>query len=331
MEDNQYDDDGLSRFGEIGGFEKAWDVVAHEYTHAVIDYTAELFYNDFKAESSALHEAYADIMGSLIEGKGKASDARWEFGEDSDRVLRSIKDPTNSKYDAVGKLYLNHYSNYDRDPDYYLGSNYINSTIFSHAAYKMMTDSRTIGRSDTTWAKVFYNSLGRLNENSRFLDARMAVLSAAKELGFTSNQQQAIKEAFDAVGITEPATIRIVLRWGSMPRDLDSHLTGPSAVTGGSRFHTWYSRRNYYQDGTTSSTTAKLAADLDYDVVSGYGPEVTTIRKLTPGTYKFYVHNFGGVSGSTNLARSGATVEIYWGTIQYTDAILHRHFKPERT
>jgi Thermolysin metallopeptidase, alpha-helical domain len=70
-------------FGNSSDLESALDVVGHEYTHAVIAYAlgdgngTPLDYG----ESGALNEAYADIMGSLIEGK--TGEDRWLIGEDS--------------------------------------------------------------------------------------------------------------------------------------------------------------------------------------------------------------------------------------------------------
>lgn len=116
--------------------------------------------------------------------------------------------------------------------------------------------------------------------------------------------------------ITEPDCIRIVMEWGATPRDLDSHLTGP-AVSGSGRFHTYYSARNYYTNGSYSATDLfDYAAELDYDVTSSYGPEITTIHRYTPGDYYFYVHDYSNKSStnSTAMSTSGVKVSIYQGS-----------------
>ncbi|MDR3295541.1 MAG: M4 family metallopeptidase [Clostridiales Family XIII bacterium] len=290
---------GQILFGNAGNYEAALDVVGHEFTHAVIEYIVPggdgLLY---RGESGALEEAYADILGSIIEGKNDAG--RWALGEDSDDTLRDMSSP--SSYDQP-EHYDDLYTGFSDS-----GGVHKNSGIFSFAAYKMMTDGRTAAISDNVWAKVFYRSLFRLAADSVFLDARGAVVSAAKGLGFTSTQQQAIKDAFDAVGIVEPDSIRIVLRWGESPYDLDSHLIGPT-VTGEAPFHIYYSQRDYYANGA-------VAADLDYDDTTSYGPEITTIRLLTPGEYAFYVHDYTNRSAdsSSALAGSGAYVTVYRGS-----------------
>lgn len=92
---------------------------------------------------------------------------------------------------------------------------------------------------------------------------------------------------------------RIVLSWGADPRDLDSHLTGPVAGST-NRFHVYYSNRG--------SLTVSPFAQLDVDVVTGYGPETVTIGQQTSGTYRYYVRRF---SGNGSIATSGARVDLY--------------------
>lgn len=301
-------------FGKDAKYHAALDVVGHEYTHAVISYIPDLIY---WSESGALNEAYADIMGAFVEGK--TGDDFWNHGEDSGRVSRTMKNPASL---SVGDLpYPVHYrelssSAWDSVLDTLLDRDYegvhIFGSVYYYAVYKMMTDSRTSEISRDTWANVFYRSLFRLGSDSTFLDGRGAVICSAKALGFNASQQQAIKDAFDAVGIVPKDNIKIVLTWGETPRDLDSHLFGPT-VDGSDTFHTWFQNRNYYENDTIQSNVSLYAADLDYDDVTSYGPEVTTIYIMTPGEYKFLVHDYTNytASGSTGLAHSGATVKIY--------------------
>ena len=59
------------------------DVAAHEFTHAVIDHTSQLFY---AYESGAINEAFADIMGEFVDqsfnGPGEDTSKLWLIGED---------------------------------------------------------------------------------------------------------------------------------------------------------------------------------------------------------------------------------------------------------
>ena len=328
--DNACWDSGQESFF-FGRFENqeygaALDIVGHEFTHAVVNYAVgPNGINDtleYQGETGALNEAYADIMGSFIEGKN--GNDRWNHGEDSGGIDRSFSNPSlynqADHYRAV-KESKNVGSYWYKELEQYVDRDYEGVHIFSgivnHAAYLMMTDSRTSGVSKDTWAKVFYNSMYRLQTDSQFINHRGAVIAAAKQLGFTSPQQQAIKDAFDSVGITEPDTLRIVLTWGESPEDLDSHLTGPGVRDTDNRFHVYYSSPSYYDDGSTdSSISSQYVVDLDYDDTTSFGPEVTTIHTMTPGDYYFYVHDYtnGSSDSSTDMAASNATVKVYEGS-----------------
>jgi hypothetical protein len=99
-----------------------------------------------------------------------------------------------------------------------------------------------------------------------------------------------------------PGEIRIVLRWGATPADLDAHLTGPSS-DGGS-FHCYY--------GDQSPDPAGYV-QLYLDDRYGYGPETTTIVQRLPGTYRYWVHDYAnrGSTTSSALSDAGAQVKVY--------------------
>lgn len=182
-----------------GNYEAALDVAGHEFTHAVINSVVKgaglwRFFDSglhYENESGALNESYADIMGSLIEGKSDIN--KWLIAEDRGSAIRSMASPSL-------------YGDPEHFDDRYTGSDdhggvHTNSGIFNHAAYLMMTDSRTSGISDARWGELFYRSLYRLTTTATFLDARGAVVASANALGFTTAQIQAIEDAFDNVGI----------------------------------------------------------------------------------------------------------------------------------
>lgn len=195
-------------FGDSGHLEASVDILGHEFTHAVISYVvggpaggSVLDYG----ESGALNEALADIMGMLIENESGAD--RWLLGEDSELgAIRNLADPT-SIDTPMGPYRATYASRYQGAQDD--EGEHVNSTIFSHAAYLMMTDPATAGISNDTWAEVFYRALFRLSAVSVFTDGRAAVQSAAQAVGLTAAQQAAIGKAFDAVGIPAVATLSI--------------------------------------------------------------------------------------------------------------------------
>lgn len=96
--------------------------------------------------------------------------------------------------------------------------------------------------------------------------------------------------------------VRIILTWGEIPRDLDSHLTGP--IDGTNRFHVFYADKVYN------------GINLDVDDVTSYGPETITIPALSDGLYRYSVHDYTnrGSTASYSLANSEAKVVVYFGT-----------------
>ncbi len=271
--------------------EAALDVVAHEFTHAV-QYSISPATAGFRgSQGEALAEAYGDILGSLIEGKSGAD--RWLVGEDAQGdPARDMRNPDSSNLEQ-----------------------YRNALKFDRAAYLMMSHPDTSAVSTAAWAKIFYTSMWRLPSDPTFQNARNAVIASASVQGLTPQQQNVIADAFTAVGITETPRVKIILRWGANPNDLDSHLTGPSSGSG-PRFHIYYGARNYFQDGSYTGGAVgnggRLSANLDYDDTTSYGPETVTIRNLVPGEYYFYVNDYTNRSSTSSnaLSRSGAIVTV---------------------
>lgn len=89
--------------------------------------------------------------------------------------------------------------------------------------------------------------------------------------------------------------LSIKLTWGALPPDLDSHLFVPN---GG---HVYYVNRG--------SLTAAPYAALDVDDTTGFGPEVITITRLYPGTYRYAVYNYSNAF-NPGQTQSPARVEL---------------------
>jgi len=115
------------------------------------------------------------------------------------------------------------------------------------------------------------------------------------------NQDVVISPAFSPGG---EGSIRIVLTWGALPRDLDSHLTGPTPD--GRRFHVYYYNKRY-------NYSSQLYANLDVDDTTSYGPETTTIYKMVDGRYEYYVQDYSNFPSTTSdyLRNSQAVIRIY--------------------
>ncbi|HVD41476.1 MAG TPA: M4 family metallopeptidase [Solirubrobacterales bacterium] len=178
------------------GYASARDVVGHELTHAVTEYSAGLVYS---GQSGALNEGFSDIMGESVEWFKKGS-ADWIMGAAlPGGAIRSLKEP--NEYIVLGQPSPKHLS------EWYTGCAdnfgvHVNSTIFGHAYYLLATN---IGVEAS--AKIFYRTLTvYLRPNSTMEDARNSAIQSAADLyGGGSTQYNQTVSAFNAVGLNGTA------------------------------------------------------------------------------------------------------------------------------
>ncbi len=178
------------------------DVAGHEMTHGVIENTANL---EYKNESGAINESFADIFGVLIERE--IDD--WQLGEDvvkpevfQSGAMRDMSDPHNGGSSLNDRGFQpGHLSEkYLGDQDN--GGVHINSGIVNHAFYRFAT-ANGVGLEKAE--QVYFRALSLyLTSTSQFSDLRVAVLQAAEDLhGADGVEVTAAKAAFDAVGIID--------------------------------------------------------------------------------------------------------------------------------
>lgn len=187
----------------------ALDVVGHELTHGVTDYSSRLIYRN---ESGALNEAFSDMMGTSIEfyfqppGDGSMK-ADYLIGEDVVRPggIRSMADPgVWGDPDHYSKRFTGSSDN---------GGVHFNSGIPNHAFYLAIEGgtNRTSGLSvqgvgganREQIEKVFYRAFTQLlPANATFAVARSATIQAAVDLyGASSAAARAVTQAWTAVGV----------------------------------------------------------------------------------------------------------------------------------
>lgn len=184
-------------FGDAAPFACALDVVAHEFTHGVVEHTANL---EYQFQSGALNEAFADIFGQSAEARTEGV-SDWLMGEDIGDVLRNLANPgalgwSQGPYPSkMSEFYV-----LNGDQDY--GGVHINCTIVAHAFYLLAEGlNGSIGLEKAEW--IFYRALSsHLVMNSQFIDARLSCIASAEELfGASSVEALITAEAFDAVEI----------------------------------------------------------------------------------------------------------------------------------
>lgn len=202
-----------SRMVYADGFASADDVVGHELTHAVTEYSANLLYY---VQSGALNESFSDIFGETIDltdGVGNdASNVRWKIGEEL--PIGSIRDlMTPTLFSDPGKMSDSTYfycnSEAWTDPTGDSGGVHINSGIPNHA-FALMVDGgtyngRTItGIGLTKAAKIQYRALTvYLTSGSGFIDDYNALNQSCTDLigtvGITSGDCTQVASALLAV------------------------------------------------------------------------------------------------------------------------------------
>jgi Zn-dependent metalloprotease len=189
-------------------FTIAVDVIGHELTHGVTQFTAQLAYS---YQSGALNESMSDVFGSLVKQfqlQQTASQADWIIGAGlftpnvNGVGIRSMSAPGTAYDDPVlGKDpqpgHMNGYVNTPSDN----GGVHINSGIPNHAFYVAATE---IG--GFAWEKagaIWYEALThRFSATSDFQAAATLTYQAAGDLyGANSLEQQAVQHGWAAVGI----------------------------------------------------------------------------------------------------------------------------------
>jgi hypothetical protein len=170
------------------GWAAADDIVAHEFTHGVLDAEAPLFY---QYQSGAINESYADVFGELIDlsyaGGTDTAATLWKMGEDTPiGAFRDMRNPTRFGHpDRV------------RSPRWHTGGSddggvHRNSGVGNKAA-SLMADGgafngfrvKPIGRPFT--ARIWYQALTtRLTPAANYIDLADALASACTDLAGTN-------------------------------------------------------------------------------------------------------------------------------------------------
>jgi Zn-dependent metalloprotease len=173
----------------LDNFEKALDVVGHEYTHAVIQSTSNLKY---EGQSGALNEHLADVFGVLINYKNNPKlknpyliGATVLYGDYAEKAeaLRDMMDPSKGLSKQPGHmkdLKLEKFSKYGSECKPTGENDRCGVHILSGIPNKMSAlVISAIGIEAS--AKLFYNVMTkRLTENSQFADYRAALMEECK-------------------------------------------------------------------------------------------------------------------------------------------------------
>jgi Zn-dependent metalloprotease len=188
------------------------DIVAHEITHGITQFTAGLIY---QGEAGALNESFSDIFGAAIEFAYDSANGDWKMGEDvfvsNNNGIRNLRNPSLFSH-----------------PDTYQGANWNaglfidNGYVHSHSGvqnhwYYLLSDG-DFGTNDNgdafsikgigyqKAADIAYQNLSNyLTRFSDHDDARMGAMQAAIDLfGLCSEEYIQCTNAWYAVGVGAP-------------------------------------------------------------------------------------------------------------------------------
>jgi Zn-dependent metalloprotease len=186
------------------------DIVAHELTHGVTNFSSNLVYS---YQSGALNESFSDIFGVTVDFFARPAQANWTMADQSYTPATP----------GDGIRYMNN-PNLAGDPDTYLGTNWYtgagdnggvhyNSGVQNFWYYLLCVGGA--GTNDfgfaynvasVTMAKArmiaYRNNSFYLTSGSQYADAAYYSLQAATDLyGPCSPEAYSVKNAWDAVGV----------------------------------------------------------------------------------------------------------------------------------
>ena len=181
------------------------EVIAHEWTHGMIDYTSNLVYRD---ESGAINESLADMFGKMLERRDDPDNFKWLLGHSF--LLTPEADPFRIMNDPASAGH----------PPYYKGDLWVDgggvhtNSAVGNLWFSMIVDGKQgtnevgydfnvvgIGM-DKAGQIVFNTNRAYLMENSTYNDFYQYSVETAEQLyGAGSQEVTTVIEGWKAVGL----------------------------------------------------------------------------------------------------------------------------------
>ena len=302
------------------------DVVAHEFTHSIINNTSALVYQD---EPGALNESFSDIFGETTEMWYEAlPSASWDWLHREDY------------FNGNNRSFIN--PNDKGDPDTYFGTNWAplgggdaggvhtNSGVQNYWFYLLTVggtgtndngdDFSVSGIGIVKARTISWDNLTvQLGVNSDFSDARAGAIAAAvARYGACSNEVKQVTNAWYAVGVGDPYVDVEVASFTNVSCNGGSNGSINISVVGTAPFsYVW-------SDGPTTKNRTGLASGNYNVVVTDATGCTATISKFISqptlvGVNAFVSSNYNGRDVSCFGASNGeATAQGTGGTPGYT-------------
>jgi len=269
------------------------DMIAHEMTHGLVSYTAQLNYVN---ESGAVEESFCDVFAAMVEYRLYGDrNQTWQIGEDvytpsiPGDALRYLNEPTwatNENFTA------------NDDPDYYAniylgdldnGGIHHNSGVGNKAFYLVAKGGNhshggsMTGIGPIPAIDIWYRALTvYMTPSTDFLGARIATMNAARDLfGSASDQLNAVETAWGLCGvgtIPPPNLHQIIINGGFEVTIIPWTIFGLSGATFISRGAGAHNGTGYVILGGANSVTASV-----------YQSNITIPSTTVYGNFSFYM------------------------------------------
>jgi Zn-dependent metalloprotease/subtilisin family serine protease len=301
---NAYWDGSQFYFGDGDGITAnaltTLDIVAHEYAHALTDYSSDLIYS---YESGALNESFSDIFGALVEFSaqpdGRAmyptsaeGQSDWLIGEDAwleADALRDMRDPQRYGqpsyykgtywYSGAGDNGGVHYNNGVQNFAFYLlaeGGTGTNDGV----PYSITGLGIEVAGEIAMYANMYL-----LTSSAQFQDAREAWLLAASTLGYDTQNVAAV---WTAVGVLEQTSLLSV-----SPTELDFG----NVATGASKSLTV----SLVNNGSLATTVSGYSLNATFFTVNDSAPLVVGPGSSVNVTISFLPVDQAQVEGTLSI------------------------------
>lgn len=310
------------------GYAVADDVVAHELTHGVTQYTSDLFY---WYQSGAINEAISDIMGEFVDlanpGAGATVDTdgkRWLIGEDlTFGAIRNMANPP--AFNDPDKISSTYYTTaFSDNGGVHTNSGVANKTAYLIADGGSFNGQTVTGIGLTKSARLWYQTNITLLHASGFSDLADTLEGTCVGLvnlgldGFVSADCVQVSKAITATELrTSIVPVPAVCSTG-VPVDAfqDGFDNGTTAWTIGRTIgptNLWYANNAASPDGaamTWPTTASKNVRGVDSSDRSDSTMAMTTGVAIPAGAYLRLNHWFGFEVGDTlNDGYDGGIIE----------------------
>ncbi len=303
------DGDG-SQFNEL----TVLDVAGHEFTHAVTEYSADLYYG--YVDSGALNESFSDIFGTCVEYHSQPDSSAlypsstngcfdWLVGEDAVRLpyraLRDLRNPSGILL-AEGRHPTRFHGTYWDSS----GEMHYNSTVHSFMFYLLCEGGsgdndglpyNVTGISLTNAEQIAYRTLTvYLTPYARYADAQDAWQSAANDLN--PNWVANVVQAWAAVGFSDRESGEL---------GIAVNATNCTWYTGGNT--NWFAESTTTHDGELAAQSGAITDDQMtkmYTTVTGPATVSFWWKVSCESNYDFLAFTINGIQ------QTKITGEVDW-------------------